>query len=73
MIQLGYACINTELREKGIFNSRTMRKKTFLEKGLTYASSLVLKNVKDMLPIFNWNYKTFSISSMLVCNSVSYS
>ncbi len=57
MNRFGYACINMELREKGIFNSRTMRKKTFLEKGLTYASSLVLQNVKDMLPIFNWNYK----------------
>ena len=57
MNRFGYACINMELREKGIFNSRTMRKKTFLEKGLPYASSLVLQNVKDMLPIFNWNYK----------------
>lgn len=69
MIQLGYACINMELREKGIFNSRTMRKKTFLEKGLPYASSLILQNVKDMLPIFNWNYKNnikvFRISSEL--------
>jgi UV DNA damage endonuclease len=45
------------LREKGIFNSRTMRKKTFLEKGLDYVSSLVLQNVKDLLPIYNWNYK----------------
>ena len=67
MNRFGYACINMELREKGIFNSRTMRKKTFLEKGLPYASKLVLQNVKDMLPIFNWNYKSkvevFRISS----------
>ena len=52
MNQMGYACINMFLREKGIFNSRTMRKKTFLEKGLPYASQLVLQNVKDMMPIF---------------------
>ena len=67
MNRFGYACINMELREKGIFNSRTMRKKTFLEKGLPYASKLILQNVKDMLPIFNWNYKSkvevFRISS----------
>jgi len=67
MNRLGYACINMELREKGIFNSRTMRKKTFLEKGLSHASKLVLQNVKDLFPIFNWNYKNnikvFRISS----------
>lgn len=57
MNRFGYACINMSLREKGIFNSRTMRKKTFLEKGLDYVSSLVLQNVKDLLPIYNWNYK----------------
>ena len=67
MNRFGYACINMNLRDKGIFNSRTMRKKTFLQKGLPYASQLVLQNVKDLLPIFNWNYKNgikvFRISS----------
>ena len=57
MTQFGYACLNTELREKGIFNSRTMRKKTFLEKGLPYTSELCLQNVKDILTILNWNHK----------------
>ncbi len=57
MNRFGYACINMHLREKGIFNSRTMRKATFLSKGLPYASELILKNVKDLLPIFHWNYK----------------
>ena len=77
MIQLGYACINMQLREKGIFNSRTMRKKTFLEKGLPYVSSLVLQNVKDLLPIFNWNYKNnvkvFRISSEIAPWASEYS
>ena len=45
MNRFGYACINMYLREKGIFNSRTMRKKTFLEKGLPYTSQLVLQNI----------------------------
>lgn len=70
MNRFGYACINMFLRDKGVFNSRTMRKKTFLEKGLPYASQLVLQNVKDLLPIFNWNYKNnvkvFRISSTIV-------
>ena len=69
MTQFGYACLNTELREKGIFNSRTMRKKTFLEKGLPYTSELCLQNVKDILTILNWNHKNdvrvFRISSEL--------
>ncbi len=67
MNRFGYACINMDLREKGIFNSRTMRKKTFLEKGISYASQLVLQNVKDMMPIFEWNnknnVKVFRLSS----------
>ncbi len=67
MNRFGYACINMDLREKGIFNSRTMRKKTFLTKGLSYVSELVLQNVKDLLPIYEWNnqnnIKLFRMSS----------
>lgn len=67
MINFGYACLNVELREKNIFNSRTMRKKTFEEKGLSYVSKLILQNVKDLFQILDWNYKNnitlFRISS----------
>ena len=67
MINLGYACLNTVLREKGIYNSRTMRKKTYLEKGIEHASKLCLNNSKDLIKILNWNYKNgitlFRISS----------
>ena len=67
MINLGYACLNTVLREKGIFNSRTMRKKTFEEKGLEYVSSVCLLNAKDLITILYWNLKhnikLFRISS----------
>ena len=70
MIRLGYACINMTLREKNIFTSRTMRKKTFLEKGLPYASELILNNVKDLVKILQWNYKNnvevFRISSVIM-------
>jgi cell division GTPase FtsZ len=32
-MNLGYACINTIMSENGIMTNRTMRKKTFQEKG----------------------------------------
>ena len=70
MTRFGYACLNMTLREKNIFTSRTMRKKTFLEKGLPYASKLILENVKDLVKILNWNsknnIKVFRISSQLM-------
>ena len=67
MINFGYACLNMELRDKNIFNSRTMRKKTFEEKGLSYTSNLCLKNVRDLVTILRWNnqndIRLFRISS----------
>ena len=46
---LGYACINTELssRKVKVSTNRTMRKKTFQEKGLDYVSEVILQNVTD--------------------------
>ena len=70
MTRFGYACLNMTLRDKNIFTSRTMRKKTFIEKGLEYTSSLILENVKDLIKILNWNekndIKVFRISSQLM-------
>ena len=54
-LNLGYACINMTLRKENIFCSRTARKKTFLEKGLSYMSKLSLQNVKDLYVILKWN------------------
>ena len=54
-LQLGYACINTELRKKRIFTNRHMRKATFESKGINYASELNLQNVKDLCTIIQWN------------------
>ena len=54
-LQLGYACINTELRKKSIFTNRHMRKATFESKGINYASELNLQNVKDLCTIIQWN------------------
>lgn len=51
----GYTCINETLRSQGIFTSRNMRKSTFLQQGIQYASSLALQNCKDLLTILKWN------------------
>ena len=53
--QLGYCCINIQLRDRGIMTNRTCRKKTFKEKGLSHISSLALQNVKNLLDIVTWN------------------
>jgi UV DNA damage endonuclease len=55
----GYACINmgfsTRPKSKRITTNRTMIKRTFLEKGIGYASELALQNVKDLQTILEWN------------------
>lgn len=49
--------------------NRGMIKKTFVEKGIAYASELALKNVQDLLTIVDWNlangFGLFRISSDL--------
>ena len=55
MMNLGYACINLTLAEKGIITNRTMIKKTFLEKGIDYSSELALSNIKALHKILEWN------------------
>jgi len=70
-MNLGYACINMELNaRKGddrITTNRTMIKKTFHDKGVDYASELVLQNVSDLYQIIEWNeqnnIKFFRLSS----------
>ena len=54
---LGYACINTELSslKVKVSTNRTMRRKTFDEKGLDYVSEIILQNVTDLLTILKWN------------------
>lgn len=53
--RFGYCCINTSLQKNGVTTSRTMRKKTFLEKGLSYVSEISLQNVEDLAKILTWN------------------
>ena len=54
-MNLGYACINMSLSKSNITTNRSMIKKTFLERGLPYASELGLKNVRDLIKILEWN------------------
>lgn len=54
-MSIGYACINMQLAEKGITTNRGMIRKTFMEKGIAYASQLALQNVLALLQILDWN------------------
>ena len=70
MVRLGYACINMELQEtRGIQCSRSMIRRTFDQKGITYASQLALQNCKDLEEVVRWNnqqgIKVFRITSCL--------
>jgi UV DNA damage endonuclease len=52
-VQLGLCCINTELRKKRVFCSRTMIRANFtVEK----AKALALQNIADITEMCEWNY-----------------
>ena len=55
----GYCCINLTLQEgkksDRVTTNRSMTKKTFLDKGIAYASELVKQNVKDLITTISWN------------------
>jgi UV DNA damage endonuclease len=55
-LNLGYCCINTELRNCGIFCSRTCRLDTIKNKGLDFLYELARKNIEDLSSIFRWNF-----------------
>jgi UV DNA damage endonuclease len=40
---------------EGVRVTRTMRKKTFEEKGVTYAEKLIIENLDDLEKILKWN------------------
>ena len=52
-IQLGLCCINSELREKRIFCSRTLIRKNFTVKK---AQELALANIRDISKLCEWNF-----------------
>lgn len=54
---LGYACINNSLAADDIFVNGSLMKKTFVSKGIPYASELALKNITDLRTVIEWNIK----------------
>ena len=71
-VRLGYACINMGLAERKpekVSCNRGMIKRTFLAKGIRYASELALKNSMDLIKIIAWNneqgVKVFRMTSCL--------
>jgi UV DNA damage endonuclease len=54
----GYCCINMTLSEskEKVTTNRGMVKKTFIERGIDYASELALLNVRDLKKIIEWNH-----------------
>ena len=67
MNNLGYACINMELRKQNIFSGRTCRKAKFESHGLEYVGEVGLQNLRDLFQIVQWNerngIKVFRIGS----------
>ena len=67
---LGYCCLNTKLRQLGIFSSRTLRLATLKERGMEYLYSLAMQNIQDTFAILRWNAEhsiyNFRISSELL-------
>jgi UV DNA damage endonuclease len=69
--RFGYACLNMTLSEQKprITCNRGMIKRTFMAKGLVYASELALQNTFDLIKIIKWNIdhdiKVFRITSCL--------
>jgi len=54
-MNLGYCCINLTLKPDGISTNRGMVKRTFQEKGISYAGALAALNIKDLRSILEWN------------------
>lgn len=56
-MRIGYACLNQTLAEDKITVNRGMIRRTFLEKGIGYASELIIKNLQDLQQVINWNHR----------------
>jgi UV DNA damage endonuclease len=54
-IRIGYACINTELRDYDVFTSRSLILKTATSKGIDYVKQLALENIDDLFKILIFN------------------
>ena len=68
-VNLGYACINSTLQKnENVMCNRGMIKRTFLAKGVPYASELALSNVKALKRVIEWNNQNnISVYRMTSC------
>ena len=64
-LNMGYCCINTKLRELGIFTSRTCRLETVRERGMSYLYELASQNIDDLCLIKISNSTMYLFSSVL--------
>jgi UV DNA damage endonuclease len=55
IMRYGYAAINLTLAAEKIQVNRAMVKRTFIEKGISYASELALANFIDLEKVIDWN------------------
>ena len=71
--RLGYACINMALSnlpaKKRVTTNRSMIRRTFDAKGISYASELSLKNCQDLIKILKWN-KEHNISFFRISSNI---
>lgn len=67
--RLGYACINVQLNQEGIYCNRSMIRRTFDAKGPSYAAQLALANLIDLAKIVEWNsmnhFEVYRMSSSI--------
>jgi UV DNA damage endonuclease len=56
-MRYGYACINLTLAAEKIKVNRSMIKRIFKEKGISYVSELTLANFIDLEKVLEWNMK----------------
>lgn len=56
-LKIGYCCLNMDLRELGIFTSRTCRLDTVKKNGIEYVYKLAHQNLQDLAVILKWNYE----------------
>ncbi len=69
-MRFGYAAINLTLAAENFQMNRSMVKRTFIEKGISYTSSLALANFTDLEKVIDWSIQNhilfFRMSSDMI-------
>ncbi|EJN41096.1 endonuclease for the repair of UV-irradiated DNA [Acanthamoeba polyphaga lentillevirus] len=69
LIRLGYACLNSDLRNYDIFTSRKPILKTVTSQGFDYVKETIIRNLRDLFTIIIYNeshgIRFFRISSSI--------